>query len=224
MSKLAEYYSFIEGMEERLTNDQRRAFMEIENELINEEILPAISKSVSSVLANIRTPLTMVIEFDPSIGITVKRIRDKVIVDYQSTKQDDTLSLEQKKNKDMIITVEPDVVKTLSKSKGFEVTFPDGTVVRRKNAKTVFVDTLRYIGLDMVALFRGRTFKGFPLVGKRKRTVGKVKWQEEVDGWYIYINMNNATKRQLLRMISDEMHLELKINNVDYEREDIAFF
>lgn len=35
-----------------------------------------------------------------------------------------------------------------------------------------------------------------------------------VDGWYIYVNMSNDTKMEMLRQISDELGLGLKITDV----------
>lgn len=57
-----------------------------------------------------------------------------------------------------------------SESIGFTVKFPDGTVVQRKNAKETMIATLKVIGLHKAAAFRGRLFKGFPLVGRNRRT------------------------------------------------------
>lgn len=47
--------------------------------------------------------------------------------------------------------------------------FPDGTVVQRKNVKETMIATLKVIGLHKAAAFRGRLFKGFPLVGRNRR-------------------------------------------------------
>lgn len=77
------------------------------------------------------------------------------------------------------------------------------------------------IGLHKAAAFRGRTFKGFPLVGRNRRTDVDFKCQELVDGWYIYINMSNDTKIEMLRQISDEMRLGLVIK--DETGSDVTF-
>lgn len=100
---------------------------------------------------------------------------------------------------------------TRSGSIGFSVKFMDGTIIQRYDAKDTLVESLRKIGFEKASTFKGRMFKGFPLVGKTKRTDGTHKWQEQVGDWYIYTNINNDTKIKLLQMISDDFHLGLQI-------------
>ena len=96
-------------------------------------------------------------------------------------------------------------------SVGFSVKFKDGTIIRHHEAKDTFIESLRKIGLERVSSFRGRLFKGYPLVGKIKRTDGTHRWQEKVGDWYIYVNISNDTKIRLLKMLSNELHLGLII-------------
>ncbi len=110
---------------------------------------------------------------------------------------------------------------TRSESIGFTVRFPDGTVVQRKNAKETMIATLKVIGLHRAAAFRGRLFKGFPLVSRNERIDAGFKCQELVDGWFIYVNMSNDTKIEILRQISDELSLGLVIK--DETGNDVTF-
>lgn len=98
---------------------------------------------------------------------------------------------------------------------GFSVTFPDGTVIRHREAKDTLIESLCKIGLERVAGFSGRMIKGYRLVDKKVRTDGTSKWQEKVGDWYIYTKMSNEVKMQMLRMISDEYHLGLVIERDD---------
>jgi len=98
---------------------------------------------------------------------------------------------------------------------GFSVKFQDGTVIRHREAKDTLIESLRKIGLERVSRFRGRLFKGYPLVGKVKRTDGTHRWQEKVGDWYIYVNISNETKIRLLEMLSNELHLGLVIERDD---------
>lgn len=100
-------------------------------------------------------------------------------------------------------------------SLGFSVRFKDGTIVQQRDAKDTLIESLRKIGFEKASAFKGRLFKGFPLVGKKKRTDGKHKWQEQVGDWFIYTNMANDTKIKMLQMISDELHLGLQIEQED---------
>ena len=100
-----------------------------------------------------------------------------------------------------------------SESKGFTVYFKDGTMVQRKNAKETMIATLKVIGLHRVAAFRGRLFKGMPFVSHNRRTDVDFKCQELIDGWFVYTNMSNDTKIEILRQISDELNLGLIIKD-----------
>lgn len=99
-----------------------------------------------------------------------------------------------------------------SESVGFSVTFPNGKTIQSNNAKNTLIATLKAIGLEKVSRFTRRQFKGYPLVGKKKRN-GSEKWQEYVDGWYIYVNMNNYTKKHVLEMISEDYGLCLIVKD-----------
>lgn len=52
---------------------------------------------------------------------------------------------------------------------GFTVKFGDGTVIKHSSARTTMIESLRYMRLERASQFRGEMFKGFPLVGKKKR-------------------------------------------------------
>lgn len=100
---------------------------------------------------------------------------------------------------------------TRAGSIGFAVRFKDGATVQHRDAKDTLIESLRIIGFEKVSAFKGRLFNGYPLVGRKKRTDGNHKWQEQVGEWFVYINMSNKTKINILQMISDEFHLGLHI-------------
>lgn len=213
MSKLQDYYRLFDMFNGKLTKDQKTVLGGLEDQIIAEEILPAISESVAPVLSTLRRNLTLVVDYD-----TVKTTRGEVVVKEHTAKKYELPSTyktikvaevdetqDEEENDELRNSI------TRSESIGFKITFPDGTVIREKDAKTTMIATLRKLGLKKVAEFKGRMFKGYPLVGRTKRTDGKYKWQEEVDGWYIYINMSNETKINILRMVAYELGLAITI-------------
>jgi len=131
-------------------------------------------------------------------------------------KADETINVES----DNVLHIEPqnekvdDEIDTVvsSESIGFSVTFPNGKIIQSNNAKNTLIAALKAIGLEKVSRFTRRQFKGYPLVGKKKRD-GQEKWQEYVDGWYIYININNYTKKRVLEMISEDYGLGLIVKD-----------
>ena len=68
------------------------------------------------------------------------------------------------------------------------------------------------------------TFKGYPLVGKRQRSVDDPnKWQRDVDGWWVYINISNEKKIEHLKGVAKMLNIpmEIKVNDSDSnEQED----
>lgn len=225
MNRLEEYYRLFDLFNGNLTDKQKEVLGELEDQIIAEEILPAISESVAPVLSTLRRNLTLIVDYDTDKGITVKTTRGEVVVKEHTAKR-----YEIPATKKVVTVAEADLTAvnseeefgiTRSESVGFSVTFRDGSVIVRKDAQSTMIATLRAIGFERVAPFRGRTFAGYPLVGREKRTDGAGRWQQLVDGWYIYTNMSNDVKMRVLRMISDELDLGLIIKN---ERGEIVKF
>lgn len=137
-----------------------------EEELLQGELAAAVSQSVTQVLAGVRSPIRIMIDHDPQDGTIVKIARKdtpsvSLAVNVPSTGFSSEPSVEE----------EHTTGKHSSRvrSNGFTVRFPDGTEVRRKNAKETMIATLKVIGMHRVAAFRGRLFKGYPLVSRNER-------------------------------------------------------
>lgn len=107
---------------------------------------------------------------------------------------------------------------TRSRSIPFAVKFPDGKVFRYNKAQWTLIDSLKYMGLERVSHFKGEMFKGFPLVGKRKRVTPEgQQWQKEVDGWWIYINMSNSRKIRCLEGVARMLDIPIRIELLEGE-------
>lgn len=221
MSKLQDYYRVFDMFNGNLSDEQKKVLGELEDMIIAEEILPAISESVAPVLSALRRNLTLVVDYSTEDGITVKTTRGEVVVKehtakkYQIPSTQKTVKVSEADGpQDGGADEEPRDPIARQDSVGFKVTFPDGSVIRGKDAKSTMIATLRKLGLERAAAFSGRRFKGYPLVGRTKRTDGKNKWQEEVDGWFVYINMSNATKIGVLQMVARELGTSITIENL----------
>lgn len=86
MGKLQEYYKLFDMFKGKLTNEQKSMLEGLEDQLIAEEILPAISESVAPVLDTLRRPLILVVDYDPAGGIAVKTTRGAVVVKEKNLK------------------------------------------------------------------------------------------------------------------------------------------
>lgn len=169
-----------------------------EMEFIREHLEPQIRQQMEKLLQGVKSPLSINIEYDTDGKVSVELSR---------------------KSKHEEEEEEPDNNEShrihRSESVGFTVYFPDGTIIKRNKAKDTFVAALKAIGLNIVAAFRGRSFSGLPLVSKTRRYGGEKKWQVKVDGWYIYVQMSNKVKVDVLQMISNEFKLGLIIKTED---------
>lgn len=68
------------------------------------------------------------------------------------------------------------------------------------------------MGLERVSHFSTERFKGFPLVGRQQRiTPDGHRWQKFVDGWWIYINMNNERKVRCLKGVASMLKIPIII-------------
>ena len=214
MSKLEEFYKLRDSMRESFPDMYDEAqWRRKEEKLLQEELIPTVEQMVAPALSGVRIPAIITIDYDPQNGIRIKfSCKGKTDVTTMTLNPQDDIEAE---SSDSSSSCEiPDKpISTRSESIGFTVRFPDGTVVQRKNAKETMIATLKVIGLHRAAAFRGRLFKGFPLVSRNQRTDVGFKCQELVDGWFIYVNMSNDTKIEMLRQISDELSLGLVIKD-----------
>ena len=195
MATLKELYTTLKSLRDmNLPVDDKllKAADNLEEKIIKEEILPALSQNIEPQLSEIQRDLVLVVEYHPGEPLSVALV--------SSTEKQ--------------IPIEPhDPTKHVENAtKGLKVTFPDGTVIWHKQAIDTFISTLRKIGLNRVAEMGIKHGGGYDLVSKDKRpTVPGRIWQHECDGWYIYSNMSNSTKVDDLKLISEHYKLGLII-------------
>lgn len=160
MSKIEEFYQFREKFADMVPEELWKVK---EETLLQDELATVLKESVAQVLSEVRSPIRVTIDYEPKGDIAVKVslkdtdgtsevVETPAFVGEQPAAQSASKPFSQR-----------------SESIGFTVSFPDGTVVQRKNAKETMIATLKVIGLHKAAAFRGRLFKGFPLVGRNRR-------------------------------------------------------
>lgn len=226
MDKLKDAYDFIEHYRKRnkiVPNDVLKEAQDAEIDYLQRKLVFAFQEHIQPILDNIKSELTLVCEHNPNEPAQIFISREKDII----TLLDDAISLSkgldnaadntteaetQDIDDEEIVDEDMNVQTGRSKSIGFTVRFDDGYVVSRSNAKDTMIDTFRHIGLERVATFKDRTFKGFALIDRRKRTDGEGKWQEAVEGgWYVYVNMGNDTKKIMIQRVANALHVRLSI-------------
>ena len=219
MATLKELYTTLKSLRDmNLPVDEKllKAADSLEEKIIKEEILPSLSQNIEPLLSEIQRDLVLVVEYHPGEPISValsRKAKISEIVDAkQLTPQTERVSMPISSKLSTIVAEPHEPTKrVVNITKGLRVTFPDGTVVWHKQAIETFVDALKKIGLERIPMV-GIEHGGYNLVDKHKRPTeaGRV-WQHECDGWYVYSNISNSTKRDDLQKISDFFHLGLKI-------------
>ena len=99
---------------------------------------------------------------------------------------------------------------TRKRSIPFAVKFPDYEFYE-KTATETFIKSLQYIGLSKVQSV-GIMYQGYNLVSDVERPRdGKNKWQDYVDGKYIYTKLGNPEKIDCLNRIATKLGISIKI-------------
>jgi hypothetical protein len=206
MSKLSKLYEAQQTLKENglsFSEEQEAQLRALEEDIIKNDILPVLTEQIEPALKQVQRELVLVVDYVPGEDLKVHLSRKRNITDVLT----DAIEISPKRT---VIRTKP--IELRSESVGFTVKFDDGTVISNSNAKKTFVGALQHMGLPRVSSFKGRTFADFPLVGHRHRvTEDGYKWQEEVDGWWIYVNMSNDTKMSMLYQVSQFLGIPLTI-------------
>lgn len=221
MGKLQEYYRLFDMFKGKLNDDQKKLLEGLEDQLIAEEILPAISESVAPVLSALRRPLTLVVDYNPEGGITVKTTRGEVVVKENTAKKYQipatskvvkVAEIEDAPDNQEPETTEDEGPKFFRGPKvKFEVRL-NGKVVEGKDGAGILAETIRQIGFERVAKLNIMFVKGaYNLVDRRKRLDQGKLWQRAIGGWYIYSNTSNPTKANNLIEIAERLNLDMEI-------------
>lgn len=219
MGKLQEYYRLFDMLRGKLNDEQKSILEGLEDQLIAEEILPAISESVAPVLGTLRRPLTLVVDYDPEGGITVKTTRGEVVVKENTVKKyeipNTSKVVKVAEGESPFSASEPNEREKEKYTRGPRVKFEvrlNGRVVPGTDGASIIAETIRQVGFERVAALNIRFVKGqYNLVDRRKRLDKNKIWQREIDGWYIYTNTANTTKAENLAEIAERLGLNMSI-------------
>lgn len=218
MTKLEKLYSIIENSKEvgvKLPKDVLKQVEELEEDIIKEEILPALSRDIAPRLNPIKRDLVLVVDYHPGEPISVALSRKVKLSEISGAK-----TLTPRNSTPVKSAVEPEAVEpheptkhVENPTKGLRVKFPDGTVIWHRQAIDTFIEALRKIGFARVSALGITHGGGYNLVSREKRpTVPGRVWQHECDGWYIYSNISNAQKIDDLWNIATQLKIKLLVD------------
>jgi len=205
MSRLSDLYKAMGTLRKEglpVNEDLEKKANNLEEDLIRQEILPTLTDKIEPALTQVKRELVLVVDYVPGEPLKVSLSRKRNISDVLT----DAVEISPKR---------PHVVTATNITRSayidFKVMFADGFTCEG-NGKDTFIQALRHMSLPRVSTFNGRIFAGFPVVGKKQRiTEDGYKWQEKVEDWWIYVNMSNTTKIDMIRNIADFLGIDVSI-------------
>lgn len=220
MSKIQDYYDFIDKFKGDLKPRLQTELEQLEDSLIAEEILPAISESVAPVLDILRRHLTLVVDYDPQAGIIVKTTRGEVVVKENTAKK-----YEIPKTHKVVKVAEaqhvegkedePQKSKKIKRSPktGLCVWLSNGDFIQAKKANLTMAEAVKWAGVETVASL------GFPhdvdyLVSKKEHPKYAGEQQSLPNGYLLNTHSSTKTKKLQLEKISIALNLGWKVEIV----------
>ena len=220
MSKIQDYYDFIDKFKGDLKPRLQTELEQLEDSLIAEEILPAISESVAPVLDILRRHLTLVVDYDPQAGIIVKTTRGEVVVKENTAKK-----YEIPKTHKVVKVAEaqhvegkedePQKSKKIKRSPktGLCVWLSNGDFIQAKKANLTMAEAVKWAGVETVASL-GFPHDGDYLVSKKEHPKYAGEQQSLPNGYLLNTHSITKTKKLQLEKISIALNLGWKVEIV----------
>lgn len=207
MSKLKDYYRLFDMFKGKLTEAQKEVLGQLEDQIIAEEVLPAISESVAPILTTLRRKLTLVVDYDPEGGITVKTTRGEVVVKEHTAKR-----YEIPATRKVVTVAEGDekVPVKRSPATGLCVWLPDGDFIQAKRANLTMAEAIEQANPSEVAKLK-IPHDGDYLVSKAKHPKYGGEQQHLTGGYLLNTHSSTVTKKKQLDKISEALHLGWKV-------------
>ena len=158
MVTLKELYKFVEtskllGIE--LGPETHEQISELEEEIIEEDVLPAILSEIQPLLTAIQRNITLIIEHIPGEPISIKMTREQLPAFDEDLKQLETVETKPILEPELEFKGEDRKSYTIPKHKKgprtkLEVTLPNGKVVNHHLANVTFMEVIEYLGIQQV--------------------------------------------------------------------------
>ena len=220
MSKIQDYYDFIDKFQGDLKEEHIKALENFEDQLISEEILPAISKSVAPVLNILRRHLTLVVDYDPQGGIIVKTTRGKVAMEEHTAKKYEIPSThkvvkvaEAQKQTEKKEQSENHKIIKRGPNTGLCVWLPNGDFIQGKKANKTMAEAVERAGVERVAALKIHHDNSF-LVSREVHPKYADNQQKLSHGYLLNTHSNNKTKVKQLTRISHELKLGWRVEQI----------
>ena len=214
MSRLSKLYEAMEILrKEGLPVDENleKKANELEEDIIKNEILPVLSKTIEPALQPVMRELVLVVDYVPGQPLSV----------HLSRKRNFTAELTDAK--EMVLDPEVTHRNRLSSSEGkiergpardMAVVFPDGTVIAEKTAVETMVAVVQKIGVAKVRQVVEEyniKFCKVPVISNRRDAKYGKSQRDLGGGWLLITHSNNPMKKSFIEKVSEVLHLGIKV-------------
>lgn len=205
MTKLEKLYAGIKNLQDLglpLNQETLKAADDLEEQLIKEEILPAMSKDIEPLLSKIRRELVLVVEYKPGTPISVALSRKTNISEIIEAKK---------------LEIDPEVAHRegghckpqtdeRAANTGLIIHTKDGRVIKEKDAASTFTEAIMQAGVLRVRQL-GLKSCGINIVSTTKDKKYGNAQREVQPGLYVLTHSNTKEKKKWLDKISAALNL-----------------
>lgn len=203
MSRLSDLYRAMETLRREglsWSDEQERQLSNLEENIIRDEILPALSQQVAPVLSQIERKLTLVIDYEPGQEASVRMTRKSVVINDSDSKVFRLVPYDKREpQRQVTVNKKPDPASQLT------VTFRDGTRICEFHSNRTFAAAIEKIGIERV--LRGRfKLQGTTIVTEQNPNKPGVLQSGK---YFIFTSASNKEKIKALKKISEVLNLGL---------------
>jgi hypothetical protein len=208
MTQLEKLYQSIQNLKElgvqlpdKLIDETNR----VEEEIIKNDIVPALAETISPIITQIQREIILVVEYIPDEPLSVKLTRKR---SFAIPSELDKIEVNKNIKERETYTISPH---SKSKKTGLSVKFPTGKIISEKFAAQTIVDAIVEIGADKVRQLNILCC-GVPLVADKPDDFYR---QYQINGGlFVMTHSSTSEKKKQLDEISNRLKLGLKVQIV----------
>lgn len=206
MSKLEKLYNSIANLKElgiKLPKELLEETDRVEEEIIKNEVIPALSDAIEPIITQIQRELVLVVDYIPNEPLQVRMSRKR---NFKMGEEDRAEPLKRKEfKKEQTYTIAPH---TKSKKTNLEVVMPDGSVISNRFAYQTFCEVIERLGPEKVAAL-GLRQSGIDLVSKVEDDFYQ---QHRIRGGYLVLTHSSTEqKKKHLDEISTLLNIKCSV-------------
>lgn len=211
MTKLEQLYNSIQNLKElgvQLPDKLIEETNRVEEEIIKNDIIPALAETISPIIEQIQREIILVVEYIPNEPLIVKLTRKR---SFAIPAEQDINDISKNTDKKTLFDNDKSyTIPTHSKSKKtvLEVTFPNDKVLSFRFAYLTLCEVIKTVGVEKVRHLN-ILCNGIPLIDNKKDDY--YQQHEFNNGLYLMTTSSTLSKKQQLDEISERLGLNLKV-------------